>query len=214
MRGDDLEDRLNANPSRGSRLLQRLGANRVRLPDAYWILHDSRNSWLIEFNSGRWYVQDAIEWIHAADLDALFPNAAEAFNADFWTSPPLLYHNTDQSKLASIKRHGLRLMDESRGIANRGTGAAVFTTLNLEQACEHYYGNLIVRIDTTAMKIAGYTPLVAEESPCREYEQYGALANLLDVEVEFDLESGIDHDTIIVFSRIPPQYLKYCYNRS
>ena len=214
MRADDLEDRLNANPSRGPRLLQRLGADRVRLPGAYWVLRDSRNSWLIEFNSNQWTVQDAVEWIYAADLDALYPNADEEFNTDFWSSPAFLYHNTDSVKLPNIKRYGLRLMNDSRGIANRGTGAAIFTTWDLEQACNHYYGDLIVRIDTAAMKVAGYTPFVSEETPCREYEQYNALAHLLGVEVEFDLESGIAHDTIIVFSPIPPQYLKYCYNRN
>jgi len=128
---------------------------------------------------------------------------------DFWDHPPPLYHATPRENVASIRREGLVTMNETRGIANRGTSAAVFTSLNFEGTIDSY-GDAIFKINTRAMARDGQTPRVSLEEPVLEYDQMGAIISVLDAgdEIFVELESGIDPETVVVFGRILPKYLK------
>ena len=204
----DLEERLDAMgpPGRVERFLGKIGARRLPLPGKIWLL-DRGDKFIICRGDAYFYVQEADEWIMQVDLDELFPDADMQFHDDFWSSPATLYHATTPDRARKIDREGLRLMDESRGISNRGTGAAIFTTSDLEEASMGSYGEVIFAINTQAMTKRGLTPFVAEETPCQRYEQLRYLAYLLDLDMEFDIESGISPETVIVFEAIPARYL-------
>jgi len=205
----ELEERLEARPEQAERLLLRLGADRLRLTAPTWVLHQGkRGSLVIERNGSSFYVQDAKQWIYDTDVDSIFPTAEEDFNRDFWERPAPLYHATTRENAARILREGLARRNATRGIANRGTGPAVFTTLDREEAEDGAYGDVVFTIDTRAMKRAGFMPFVAEEEPIRKYSARQALASMLSMDdAHFDLEGGISFNTIVIFGHVPPQYL-------
>lgn len=135
------------------------------------------------------------------------------FNKDFWESPPqFLYHGTQDEYIPDIMREGLEPRDETRGISNRHTGAAVFTSLNEEYA-EYHYGTAI-EINVAAMKADGYTPDVGQEGPLEEAELYDALAHKLGLEeYQHETEHGLDPDTVVIYGPIPPKYLRVLGNQ-
>ena len=201
----DLENRLDANPRRARRFLARLGGERFRLPTgAVWKLGEL----IVEQSSAESFcVSEISDYVQTADVDALFPNEEKQFNADFWSGPPPLYHNTTRDNVESIDAEGLATMDKTRGFTNRWTGHAVFTTTSGDEAFYATYGNALYTIDTAAMKRAGYMPPVAEEEPYREYNLRQRLAYILDEEIHIDVETGISPYTVVVFGAIPPEYL-------
>ncbi len=130
----------------------------------------------------------------------------EDFNEGFWKSPSILYHGTSSDNLESIKENGLESRNQSRGISNKGTSNAVFTSL--EKNMPEQYGDVLISINTHLMKQDRYMPYVSLEEPIIEYESIESLKNLVGCqEYSNDLEHGIDYDTIIVFGDIPYKYL-------
>lgn len=127
------------------------------------------------------------------------------FNRDFWEHPPALYHGTSEDSWKEIQAEGLLPMAETRGIANRGTGSAVFTSLDVDVPAE--YGDVIIQIDTAAMKRDGLTPEVGLETPIVEHELRSAMAHLLRTEYEGDIEAGISGDTVVLYGSVPAKYL-------
>jgi len=132
------------------------------------------------------------------------------FNKDFWERPGELYHATEEEHLDDILRDGLVPKSETRGLTNRGTGSAVFTTTNQDTAASGSYGNVVLRIDTDAMKKAGHTPDVALEEAANMAEAWSALANLVGIE-DYSYEDSdpgaADPETVVVFGRIPPKFI-------
>lgn len=129
------------------------------------------------------------------------------FNRDFWEHPIRLYHGTSKEAWEWIRRgEGLQTMSESRGIGNRSTGAAVFTHPDPEYVIE--YGEVLIEIDTAAMKRDGFEPRVAREEGKDEEDATEALARLIGVE-DFVAEgdSSLHPDTVVVFASIPTRYL-------
>lgn len=128
------------------------------------------------------------------------------YSSDFWSGPSPLYHGTYEENIDDIMKNGLQARNESRGISNKGTGNAIFTTLEPEYA-ESHYGDKLIEIDTVAMKQDGYTPEVIPELPIIEYELMDSLAYLIGGENPQELEHGIDYDSMVVFGNIPAKYL-------
>lgn len=129
--------------------------------------------------------------------------------SDFWGSPGPLFHATSEDALSSIRRKGLEARSDTRGLTNKGTPAAVFTSLDPTGYIESY-GNVVLRIDTAAMKRDGYTPPVSGEYPLVEYEVLKALQHLLGIEEDDFIDSpgdDLDPSTVIVYGSIPPKYL-------
>lgn len=163
------------------------------------------------------YVSDDIEWGAQTAKDWLdriesMGDPEEYVNItndgdDFWEYPQTLYHGTDSSNVESILKHGLEVRNKTRGISNRGTGAAVFTTTNPEYASENY-GDVVFAINTKKMKANNYMPPVSVEEPIKEYEAMRALASYFEIEYEGDIEHGIDYDTFIIYGNVPPEYLE------
>ncbi len=129
---------------------------------------------LVETESEKFVVEDksiyeANEWIHSKSLWDLQDYYPEPEEESFWNNVypgTVLYHATPDDNVESINANGLKVMDKSRGIANRGTGAAVFASENIEEIDS--YGANVYEINMGLMKQDGYCPTVEREEPIAE----------------------------------------------
>ena len=153
-------------------------------------------------------IVEGSEFVANADVDSAIEAIQEKENKDFWESPVPLYHATRDENAEDILRDGLEARNQTRGLANRGTGSAVFTSLNPDAIAESY-GPTVIEIDTAAMKRDGLTPFSFRETPIVEAEAREGLAHVLGIEDFYqDIEAGLDPDTIIINGAIPAKYLK------
>jgi len=208
----DLEDDLNDAKSKREvkEILRKHDAREVKLPnrETVWVLPDRKPEFVVEEWRGDWSVQEIYDYIWGADLTDIFPKSDERFNDDFWDYPAPLYHNTTEGNVEDIEAEGLLPMDKTRGISNRSTGSAVFTTSDPDESSMGSYGPVAYEIDTPAMKKDGYKPFVSQEEPIMEAELQSALASLLGMDDFYpDIEQGLSHYTVVVFGAIPPKYL-------
>lgn len=134
------------------------------------------------------------------------------FNQEYWdgvTNGAFVYHATQQENKEKILKDGISKMDKSRGINNRFTGSAVFTSDNPDDISS--YGTVIFRIDVGAMKNDGYMPVVQMEGPLQDaVEERNLAARLGDTEydpVQSYESEGLYETTIVFFGNIPPKYL-------
>ena len=201
---DRLQELLDARPDRAERVLRRLRAEHLRLAGHFWSVPGGL---VVRRDKDGFSVLDAGEWIYEVDTDEIFPEEEERFDRDFWERPGLLFHNTNSARWSGIKREGLLPTNLTRGLSNRGTGPAVFTTTNIELAESGLYGDMVVSINARKMKENGLTPLVAEEAPHRRYKLRRRLIHMLDLDLEPDSPDDVDPETVVVFGSIPPQFL-------
>jgi hypothetical protein len=159
--------------------------------------------------------EDAAEWIYSlSDLEILHYIDPVDYNKQFWEEvgpDSMIYHGTPEDNLESIRAEGLGQRDETRGMSNRGTGAAVFATWNQEAADKYTYPHgVVIGIHLGKMKAAKYMPQVAMEGPIEEKLAQEALASKLGLEDFYvDVESGIEEDTVVIYGDIPPQFLVF-----
>ena len=165
------------------------------------LVHFDRDSEIVEVIP-RHKIRD---WIYDYDLSVVQDEYDQQFNREFWGSGAgILYHATDSENYESIKQEGLGARAGTRGMSNRSTGAAVFTTANPNEAESGVYGDLVVRIRADKMAKDGVTPFVVEG------ELRSALAHAVgDEEFVYDYEQGISPDTVIIDGSIPPKYLEF-----
>lgn len=188
---------------------------RVDFPDADPIIK-------LEYN-GKHYLIDSFEypelknpreWIwnifdHNLDNYVL----SQDFNKIFWdevSNGSFVYHATTEENKDSILKNGLLITDKTRGINNKYTGNAVFTSDNPDDISS--YGNVIFAINLGKMKAEGYMPQVSKEEPIQTSEQRSTLAYLvgaddMDLSDEYASE-GIYGSTVIFYDNIPPKYLR------
>lgn len=182
--------------------------------DPIIVVRDGNKISIIEDSASSYpQVYDANEWVwrvNDRDLPLFFHPKRE--EEEFWRNVGNgfeVYHSTKAERVDSIKSTGLLRKNESRGLENRGTPSAVFTSLDPIQT--ESYGDVLITIDVGAMKRDGYMPEVELEEPIIENELREALAHLIGLE-NFYVESndaGISPDTLIFFGDIPPKYLKF-----
>jgi len=154
-------------------------------------------------------IKDPYDWIWSIN-DWNLDNYVDSqnYNEEFWEYPQIVYHATTEEKWSQIQLIGLKVKDESRGIDNRSTGAAIFTSDNPDDI--EPYGNVVIEINTPKMKADGYMPEVSKEGPIITAEQREALAHMIGLD-DFYVEigdAGIRPNTIIFFKNIPAQYLR------
>jgi hypothetical protein len=164
-----------------------------------------------------WF-EDAQEWVSTMDSWKLsgYVGAID-FNEEFWNGIEFvsrLYHGTDQTKINTIMKEGLLPMNETRGISNRSSGSAVFTTTYDQSKNEGYvHGDAVIQINTDAMRADGYTPEVAREYPVETEKTRDRLARALglrqweNTRYEELGSEGLWEATILIFDKIPPKYL-------
>lgn len=175
--------------------------------EQYWLFNYGKKRYLFEQDGS---YEEAIEWLGGVYDPFKFIDAKD-FNKEFWDDVGegyVLYHATNPDNIESIKQQGLTPQDETRGIGNRGTGAAVFTSSNSDTI--DVYGAALIAINVGQMKQDGYMPFVSLEEPIEEKEAYEALAHKLGIEEYYhEIESGIDEDTVIFYDTIPVKYLSF-----
>ncbi len=160
---------------------------------------------------GGWSREDAGDFIFRVDPEGYYPDHGDvAFARAFWTSPSPLYHGTPS--LRSVLKTGLKVASETRGLTNRGVGAAVFTSIEpdgLESYAQGSDGGIVV-IDTARMARDGLTPDMSQEPEALEHELRGALAHALEIDYRPESidPSGADPNTVIVYGSIPAKYVK------
>jgi hypothetical protein len=165
-------------------------------------------------------IKEATEWIWSIldhQLDQYIGEDNEDFNEKFWKNvcTPYgnneLYHATRSKNVDEIKARGLLKMNKSRGINNKSTGNAVFTSLTDTDIDS--YGEIIIKIDMCQMKKDGYMPEVSMEKPIEEANLRNQLAWKIGIK-EFNAideysSEGLFETTVVIYGNIPPKYLYF-----
>lgn len=162
----------------------------------------------IQNNQINWQ-QDARQWVRD-NVDYSYLYIPEDSGAEFWDElgdNAVAYHRTVEENVQSIQKHGLLPKNNTRGMSNANTGSAVFASWDYENTTS--YGEYIFEINLSRMKQDGYMPQVSQEEPVAEGEVEGALAHGIGISDYYvEIEQGIDSDTIVIFGKIPPKYLR------
>jgi len=152
------------------------------------------------------------EWVNDMWEHELYHYLPPSKDEDFWKEVGkgfTVYHATTDENIKSIMQEGIQPKDETRGISNRGTGSAVFTSDNPEDI--NSYGDNVIEINVGQMKDDGYMPNVSRETPVEESQIRSALAHKIGItnyEPYQDYSSeGIYDTTIIFYGPIPLKYL-------
>jgi len=163
----------------------------LKVADEGFTLHNAKE-WIYDISNSPYI----IDYVSIADK-----------NKEFWEDPPILYHGTYPERVNGIMKRGLEPRDESRGIDNKYTGAAIFASENIEMSQNAY--PTVIEINTPQMKNDGYMPEVGIERPVEDSLYAGALAWSIGInDFETDIEQGIFEDTILFRTIIPTKYLR------
>ncbi len=159
-------------------------------------------------------LKDGSNWVwdvfHKGRMHYYLPNYDYSYN--FWNEVgphSIVYHATKEEYKDEIIKNGLKKMNKTRGIINKGTPSAIFASWNEDDISD--YGNIIFAIHLGKMKEDGYMPEVSKESPVEELEQIQQLCHKIGIEecMTSDYGSyGIRDSTIIIYGNIPAKYLK------
>jgi hypothetical protein len=156
-------------------------------------------------------VKEAQEWIWELSEEDIMEFIPPPPEEQFWdnVSGLSVYHATHPNNLKSIFKSGLEVRNESRGISNKWTPSAVFTSLTPEGTDS--YGSAILEIDVGLMKEDGYMPRASLETPVEAQNAEYALANKIGLENYIpgtELSSdGISESTIVFYDSIPAKYI-------
>jgi len=155
--------------------------------------------------------KDAHQWIWDLWEDSLEEYAPQPdFNKEFWQGGGKVYHGTTEENWEEIQQDGeLRIKDETRGLYNRGTGAAIFASYNPGDTDS--YGEVTLEIDVGQMIADAYTPQVSKEGPLDTAEMRRSIAYRLGIEDFYDdsaSSDGYSEDTVIFHKNIPLKYIR------
>jgi len=173
----------------------------------YSIVLDDKH-YILDGNS----IQEAEGWLSDQVIYGRVEDyiTSKDFNKEFWEEIDndfFVYHGTSEERVDDILKNGLQPRDETRGIANRGTGAGVFTSSESETPQSYY--DIVLEINIGLMKRDGYMPNVSMEEPLQEAIAEEALASLIGIKDYYaEREQGLDEGTIIFYGGIPPKYIK------
>ena len=79
---------------------------------------------------------------------------------------------------------------------------------SLDTTIPEDYGDVLLKIDTEAMKKDGIIPYADREYPLIEADALEALANKIGLDDYYvDREQGLDPDTVVFHGPIPPKYI-------
>ncbi|MBT6050791.1 MAG: hypothetical protein HOG49_28645 [Candidatus Scalindua sp.] len=176
------------------------------------IANSNGELYIIEIDDNYYELKNPEEWLN----DKIFAGVVyqyideKDFSKEFWDDVSegySLYHGTYEDRIDDIQREGIGARDETRGMSNKSTGSAVFTSSSPETA--YYSYERVFKIDVGAMKRDGYMPGVAMEEDVGEAQQAEALANKIGLEdYSYEIEQGMDPETVIFHGSIPTKYLE------
>ena len=170
------------------------------------------NTHIIEIDDNYFELKDPEEWLGDKVFSGIVYQYVDErdFSKELWDGVSegyVLYHGTSDERVDDISKDGLGARDETRGLSNKSTGSAVFTSSEPETA--YYSYDNVFRINVGAMKKDGYMPNVSMEEPVSEAEQVDALASKIGLEdYRHEYEQGLDPETIIFYGSIPVKYLE------
>ena len=172
------------------------------------ILEDS------DFDDPDYGLKDPKDWIYTIYEHELYNYVPpKDFGKTFWDEVGpgyTLYHGTDSANIEAIMKKGLSPRDKTRGINNRFTGSAIFTSDDPNSITS--YGDAIFEINVGQMKQDGYMPNVSKEEPMEEANMRQEFADMLGLEnMDFVSEyasEGLYDTTIIFYDTIPSKYLR------
>jgi hypothetical protein len=174
------------------------------------ILHFEWNGKSYVYEEGKNKAIESNEWVDSIWNPEQYITHRD-FDKEFWEEVGegfVVYHATSKDNLEDIQRDGLVQMDETRGLGNRNTGAAVFTSTSEEEIS--VYGDIVFEVDVSLMKKDGYILSVSLEEPIEEKILYEAIANKLGLDYyqrEIS-DSSLSESTIIFYGNIPAKYLR------
>jgi hypothetical protein len=181
----------------------------------YYVVDDYVIEWDGESDDARYTEKD--QWVNnlsSRELEEFYPDFEQQENDDFWESGGSVYHATPIDNVDAIKKDGIGMMNKSRGLSNRNTGAAVYTTSEPDEAHDGSYGASVFEINIAAMK-TDYTkakkalPFVNREPDIVEGELRSAIAHAIGAEdYTYDYEQGMSPNTFVINGPIPAKYLK------
>ena len=91
---------------------------------------------------------DLVDYIWNINDLELYDLIPEIYS-DYFGNPEkydgIVYHSTNEDNLESIKQYGLRPESRSRGITNKGVGAAIFSSYEPDELGT--YGDILIEID-------------------------------------------------------------------
>lgn len=186
--------------------------NENRQMDPIISVNFENNTYIIEDYSSEYpQVREANDWIWRIN-DMYLPMYFYIEEKDFWSGVGnyfKVYHGTKKENIELIKRNGLLVKKDTRGLSNRHTPPAVFASL--DPSGTESYGDVVIDIDLAAMKKDGYTPPIEQEEPVITSQLREALAHLIGLEdySYYEEDSGISSETIVIFGNIPPKYLSF-----
>lgn len=184
----------------------------IELPNDKLIVINVQNETYVITDADYPEAKEASGWIDSLWESELYSYIPPKEDEDFWTSrerPSTAYHATVQENVESVLKNGLEPRNQTRGISNRGTPSAIFTSDNPDDIGS--YGDYIFEINLDQMSEDGYTPHVEKESPVEENQMKTRLAWMIGLEnyepQDYSTE-GIYDSTIVFYDNIPRKYIK------
>lgn len=136
------------------------------------------------------------------------------FNQNFWDFPYTLYHCSKEENKEAIIKFGILPKSDTRGITNRSTGPAIFTSMSEEEieSLKGSYGSVVFVINTKLMKKDGYMPDVEKEPEWERAHKLSFVLQKIDKKDTYpeqyvDSSDGVSDYTVIVRGKIPTKYL-------
>jgi hypothetical protein len=160
-------------------------------------------------------------FLDEVDLDDIVPEASlhTSFFGFTAETKEHVFHRTTEDALESILEDGsIGAMNASRGLSNRGTGAAIFASA--EDDAMGTYGDISIEINLDTLRDDNPDLDVQLEEPLVEVFQKQAAAHVLERESGIDLtgiteselselsSEGITEDTLVIYGAIPIEYTK------
>jgi len=158
-------------------------------------------------------LEEPLQWIYnLSDNDLYSYIPPNDYNIDFWKDNNIstLYHGTDSININTIMQEGLNPSNKTRGINNKSTPSAIFTTTEMDTLGS--YGDTLIEINVHQMRLDGFNHTVSLETPIEEAQTRQQLADKLGIQntnfVSDYYSEGLFETTVIFYDTIPPKYLK------
>lgn len=133
-------------------------------------------------------------------LEALVPVVYSDYFGNPKTYRDIVYHQTTHDNWNDIKTQGINPTNKTRGISNRGTGSAVFTSAEIDEM--NSYGDITIQIDLSKVPDIE-TSLEEPIEQAYRKNQVMVMLGQDDHQYQPDSSDGLQDTTLVVFGHIP-----------
>jgi len=143
-----------------------------------------------------------VDGLDDEELEELVPVVYSHHFGNPKTYRDIVYHQTTQDNWNDIKTQGINPSNKTRGVSNRGTGSAVFTSSEIDEM--NSYGDVTIQIDLS--KVPDIETSL--EEPIEEVYRKNQVMHMMDPESEpyqfyVDSSDGLQDTTLVVYGHIP-----------